>query len=58
MIKRLSQTETEILLLVRSKMKASIGYNYEDSSVLSDDSDNSDADSEISDIGNILFPLF
>ena len=34
----------------RARKKASIGYKYEGSSVLSDDSDKSDDDSDLSDI--------
>lgn len=34
----------------RAKKKASIGYKYEGSSVLSDESDKSDDDSDLSDI--------
>ena len=39
-------------MIYRAKKKASIGYKYEDSSVLSDDSDKSDDDddSDLSDI--------
>ena len=38
------------LLFVRAKKKASIGYKYEGSSVMSDESDKSDDDSDLSDI--------